>query len=175
VLYRLIRWFAIIIAVLFGVAALASVVVYGLTEARLHKTYQIEATAPDIPTDAASIARGRHLVSAVTMCAACHSANLAAPDLAGNLFLDIPPAQLNAPNLTHGEGGVGEHYSAADWERAIRHGVRPDGSPLLFMPTANFYHLSDADLGAIIAYIQSLPAVDNRQPASQIYPLGRAL
>jgi mono/diheme cytochrome c family protein len=70
---------------------------------------------------------------------------------------------------------VGARYTDADWVRAIRHGVRPDGSPLLFMPTANFYHLTDADVAAIIAYLRSLPAVDNQPPASQIYPLGRAL
>jgi len=109
------------------------------------------------------------------MCAACHSASLEAPNLAGNLFLDIPPARLGAPNLTTGAGGVGTRYTPADWARAIRHGVRPDGTPLLFMPTANFYHLSDADLGAIIAYIKSLPPVDNQAPASQVYPLGRVL
>ena len=174
-LHRLVRWFAIAITALLGLGALAAIVVYGVTEARLHKTYQIDAAPPAIPSDAASIERGRHLVTAVSMCAACHSANLAAPDLAGSLFLDIPPARLGAPNLTGGAGGIGAGYTAADWARTIRHGVRPDGTPLLFMPTANFYHLSDADLGAIIAYIRSMPPVDNQAPASQIYPLGRAL
>ena len=109
------------------------------------------------------------------MCAACHSASLAAPNLAGKSSWISPPARLGAPNLTSGAGGIGGRYTAADWARTIRHGVRPDGTPLLFMPTANFYHLSDADLGAIIAYIKSMPPVDNQPPGSQIYPLGRAL
>src|SRR5215207_867434 len=174
-LHRLARWSAIAIAVLLGVAALAVVVVYGISEAQLHKTYQIDVAPPAIPSDAASIARGRHLVTAVSMCAACHSASLDAPNLAGNLFLDIPPARLGAPNLTSGAGGIGDSYTAADWARTIRHGVRPDGTPLLFMPTANFYNLSDADLGAIVAYIKSVPPVDNQPPSSQVYPLGRAL
>lgn len=174
-LYRLARWFAMIIAVLAGVAALGAVAIYGISEAQLRQTYQIDVAAPEIPTDAASIERGRHLVTAVTMCAACHSASMETPNLAGSVFLDIPPALLGAPNLTGGAGGVGRRYSPADWARTIRHGVRPDGSPLLFMPTANFYNLSDADLGAIIAYIKSLPPVDNQPPASQLYPLGRAL
>jgi mono/diheme cytochrome c family protein len=175
VLHRFVRWFAIAIAALLGVTALAAVVVYGVTEARLRKTYQIDVASPAIPSDAASIERGRHLVTAISMCAACHSANLEAPDLAGNLFLDIPPARLGAPNLTGGAGGIGARYTDADWARTIRHGVRPDGTPLLFMPTANLYNLSDADLGAIIAYVKSMPPVDNQAPSSQIYPLGRAL
>jgi mono/diheme cytochrome c family protein len=175
VLHRLVRWLAIAITALLGLAALAAIIVYGVSEAQLRSTYQIDIESPAIPSDSASIARGRHLVTAVSMCAACHSSDLEAPNLAGSLFLDIPPARLGAPNLTSGAGGVGSHYTAADWARTIRHGVRPDGTPLLFMPTANFYHLSDEDLGAIIAYIKSLPAVDNQPPASQVYPLGRAL
>jgi len=171
-LYRIV---IIVLAGLVSLMVLAAAAVYGVTEVRLHKTYQIDAAPPAIPSDAASIERGRHLVTAVSMCATCHSSNLAAPDLAGNLFLDIPPARLGAPNLTGGAGGIGAQYTDADWARTIRHGVRPDGTPLLFMPTANFYHLSDADLGAIIAYVRSMPPVDNQAPATQIYPLGRAL
>jgi cytochrome c553 len=175
VLQRLARWFAVAIAVLIGVVALAAVVVYGLSEARLRKTYQIDVAPPPIPSDTASIERGRHLATAVTMCVACHSTSPEASNLAGSVFLDIPPARLGAPNLTSGAGGVGGRYSASDWVRTIRHGVRPDGSPLLFMPTANFYNLSDADLAAIIAYVRSRPPVDNQPLASEIYPLGRAL
>jgi cytochrome c553 len=162
-------------AVLLGVVALAAVAVYGLSEARLRKTYQIDAAPLPIPSDAASIERGRHLATAVTMCVACHSAQSEVPDLAGSLFLDIPPARLGAPNLTSGVGGIGGRYTIADWVRIIRHGVRPDGSPLLFMPTANFYNLSDADLAAIIAYVRSRPPIDNQPLASEVYPLGRAL
>jgi mono/diheme cytochrome c family protein len=158
-----------------GLVAVAAIAAFGLSEVRLRRTYQIDVEQPAIPADAASIERGRHLATSVTMCAACHSDNFEAPDLAGSVFLDIPPALLAAPNLTSGAGGVGARYTDADWVRAIRHGVRPDGSPLLFMPTANFYHLTDADVAAIIAYLRSLPAVDNQPPASQIYPLGRAL
>jgi cytochrome c553 len=175
VFYRFARWFAISIAVLLGVATLTAVVVYGMSEARLHKTYQIDVAPLPIPNDAASIERGRHLAAAVTMCVACHSASPEVPDLAGSVFLDIPPARLGAPNLTSGMGGVGRRYTIADWVRSIRHGVRPDGSPLVFMPTANFYNLSDADLAAIIAYVQSRPPVDNQPLTSEVYPLGRAL
>jgi mono/diheme cytochrome c family protein len=172
---RLIRFISIALAVLFGLLAVAAAVIYGVSEARLRSIHQVDVVPPAIPSDPASVERGRHLVTAVTMCAACHSSSLERPDLAGNIFLDVPPALLTAPNLSGGAGGVGARYTDADWARAIRHGIRPDGTPLLFMPTANFYHLSDADLGAIIAYIRSLPPIDNQPPASQIYPLGRAL
>lgn len=43
------------------------------------------------------------------------------------------------------------------------------------MPSVEFQHLSDQDLGAIIAYVKSRPAVDRELPKSYLGPLGRAL
>src|SRR4051812_46269554 len=113
VLQRLVRWFAITIAALLGLAALAAVVVYGVSEAQLRKIYQIDVAPPAIPSDAARIERGRLLVRAVSMCAVCHSASPEVQTLAGTLFLDFPPARRGAPNLPRGGGGVGGSYTAA--------------------------------------------------------------
>jgi mono/diheme cytochrome c family protein len=41
------------------------------------------------------------------------------------------------------------------------------------MPARVWYHFNDEDLGALVAYVQSLPPVDNELPARQIGPLGR--
>src|SRR5690606_25887190 len=54
-------------------------------------------------------------------------------------------------------------------------GIGPDGKPLLFMPSQEFYPLSDEDLGALIAYLESLPAVDHTPGKSSVGPLGRVL
>jgi cytochrome c553 len=62
-----------------------------------------------------------------------------------------------------------------DWVRAIRHGIGPDGKPLLFMPSHEFNVMSDDDLGALIAYIQQLPPVDNELRPNSVRPLGRFL
>jgi RNA polymerase sigma factor (sigma-70 family) len=43
----------------------------------------------------------------------------------------MPVFKLSASNLT--PAGVGSSYSDADWVRAIRHGIGPDGKPLLFL------------------------------------------
>jgi len=40
------------------------------------------------------------------------------------------------------------------------------------MPASIWYYLSDADLGALIAYLKSLPPVDNELPERRIGPLG---
>jgi hypothetical protein len=89
---RLIRFISIALAVLLGLVVVAAIAIYGVSEARLRTIHQVEVAPPAIPSDTASIERGRHLAMAVTMCAACHSASLEKPNLAGNIFLDIPPA-----------------------------------------------------------------------------------
>jgi mono/diheme cytochrome c family protein len=70
---------------------------------------------------------------------------------------------------------VGREFTDADWIRAIRHGVRRNGQSVLFMPSQEYTGMSDDDLGALVAYLKSLPPVDNPQPASSVGPLGRAL
>src|SRR5690606_31752500 len=71
--------------------------------------------------------------------------------------------------------GVGATYTAIDWERAIRHGIRPDGRPLLFMPAHEFHPLDDADLSALVSYIVNLPPVASEPGARSVGPLGRML
>jgi hypothetical protein len=79
------------------------------------------------------------------------------------------------PNLTAGAGGVGVANTDEDWVRAIRHGVGHDGRGLILMPVRIFYSLSDEDLGALIAYLKSLPPVDNELPSTDLGPLGRVM
>jgi cytochrome c553 len=43
------------------------------------------------------------------------------------------------------------------------------------MPSDDYNHLSDADLGALIAFLQSLPPTSASLPANELRPLGRVL
>jgi hypothetical protein len=43
------------------------------------------------------------------------------------------------------------------------------------MPSSTWYHLSDEDLGVLIAYLKSLPPVDNELPKTDLGPLGRVM
>ena len=160
----------IILGSLVGLVGLALLVIYLGSELRLNQRYVIAVTPPQLKTDAATLARGKHLVEANTGCDYCHGANLA-----GQRFTDAPPFRLIASNLTGGTGGVGQSYSDEDWVRAIRYAVRPNGTPLLFMPYQGFAQLSDEDLAAIIAYLKSVPPVDNQPGTSALRLLGRAL
>src|SRR5690606_21794416 len=91
------------------------------------------------------------------------------------VFADAPPFRMVASNLTRGRGGVGAIYDAVDFDRAIRHGVRPDGTSLFLMPAAGYHGLSDDDAAHIIAYLMNIPPVDNELPEREIRPLGRIL
>jgi mono/diheme cytochrome c family protein len=82
---------------------------------------------------------------------------------------------LNAANLTKGPGGVGATYSDADYDRAIRRGVRPDGTRLLIMPSWDYVVMSDDDAASVIAYLRSLPPVDRVNPRVKLGPVGRML
>jgi mono/diheme cytochrome c family protein len=142
---------------------------YLMGSSRLGRTYTVQTAALQIQTDSGAIARGAHLAR-IHGCTDCHTANLG-----GQLFEDAPPFRAVASNLTSGEGGVGRTFSAEDFDRAIRHGVRPDGTALFIMPSAAFHNLSDTDAADLIAYLMQVPPVDNVLPATEFRPLGRIL
>ena len=167
---RIVRRSLFTLAGLLGLLLVALAVIYVGSQVRLNRRYEIAVQPPPIPTDAASITRGQHLATAVTGCTKCHGA-----DLSGHLFADAPPFLLVASNLTRGAGGVGGQYSDADWVRAIRYGVRPNGKSLIFMPSQHFNKLSNEDLAALIAYIKSVAPVDHEQEPSTLRLLGRLL
>ncbi len=163
-------WLFRIVVGLAGVIVVAVAAIYLISGARLGKHWDITPEAVAIPTDSASIARGAHIAE-VRGCQGCHG-----PNLAGGTFIDAPiVARLWARNLTPGKGGAGATYTNADWVRSIRHGVRPNGSALLFMPAQEFNQLSNGDLGALIAWLKTVPPVDTAYPKSKIGFLGRVL
>ena len=159
----------VILGVLISILTVFLIGVIVVSNARINKTYEVETAALTIPTDAESIAAGQHM-SVVRGCIDCHGENLS-----GAVFMDDPAmGTLIAPNLTGGQGGV-ENYSDSDWDKAIRYGVGPDGKPLLFMPSHEFYVLSDNDLAELIAYFRSLDPVDNPLPDSKVGLMSRVL
>jgi mono/diheme cytochrome c family protein len=168
---RWIRRIGVAAGGLAGLLALATAGVYGASEYRFRKTYSIEPAPLAVAADDATIARGRHIATAVTKCVDCHG-----DDLGGRTMIDDPAmGRLVAANITRGAGGVGAALTERDLVRAIRHGVGRDGHPLKIMPSEEYSRLSDEDLAAIVAYVQSLPPVDRPLPPSQIRVLPRAL
>jgi mono/diheme cytochrome c family protein len=145
----------------------AAATLYGLSERRIRARFEVPDHALRVPTDSAARAEGRHY--AITGgCTDCHG-----QDLGGRVLIDEPlVALITTANLTRGRR---EPLTDRDWERAVRHGVRRDGSPLMFMPAHELTRMADRELGAIVAYARSLPPVTRALPASTAGPLGRAL
>jgi len=157
---KVLKWMGMIVGGFLALLVLGTLALYGLGRARLNKKYEVPVRMVTIPGDAESIAEGKRIFQ-YRGCEACHG-----EQLQGLVYMDNPTiGQVITPNLTTGEGGIGSQRTDEDLIRAIRHGVRPDGTPLLFMPSTEFYYLSDADLGKTLAYIRSMPPVDN-EPAS---------
>ena len=155
------------LAVVLGVAA---VIVFASSNARLKKSFAVTPRPVAIPTDPAALARGQHLAQ-TRGCNDCHG-----KDFAGNKVIDDGAmGRLHGPNLTRGKGGRAGAFKDEDWVRAIRHGVGPDGRGLLIMPAEEYQHLSDDDLGALIAYLKTVPAVDRDRPETALGPVARVL
>jgi mono/diheme cytochrome c family protein len=169
---KILKWIGIVLGSLVGLLVLAFAVLYVIGTVqwnRLHGQYQVPIETIAIPTDQASIARGGHIAT-IRICKDCHTENLSGQSVT------VPGlVTLSIPNLTSGAGGVGGTNTDEDWVRAIRHGVGHDGRGLALMPSSVFYHLSDEDLGALIAYLKSLPPVDNEMPPVDLGPLGRVM
>ncbi len=160
-----------LIAGLAGLVVLAIAMVYAITAVRFSTHYDVAATPVTLPADSAALARGKHLTGPIGKCDACHGEDLAGRML-GNSFAF---GRLASANLTTGKGGVFRRYDDASIARAIRHGLRGNGTPLLFMPSESFNPMSDEDVGALIAYLRSLPPVDHEMPPSRVGPVARIL
>jgi mono/diheme cytochrome c family protein len=150
---RFLKWTGIILLSLIVVLLLASWVLSRSFLKEFEKVYEIDVASINIPSDSASLERGRQLS---VSCRDCHDV-----DLAGKVFFDDPTiGVLPSSNLTRAKGSETEGYSDLDFVRALRHGLNKQGNALMVMPSNSYTHLSDEDLGCLIAYVKSLPAIE---------------
>lgn len=164
------RWIVRIVGGLIVILLIAASTVYAMTEQRLSHKYQIapwKGKAGDA-SNAQVLARGKHIAN-TRGCLECHKA-----DGRGGLFVDaMPVMRLFPPNIT--PQGVTKSYRDVDWERAIRHCVKPSGLPIPFMPCIDNARLSEDDLSALIAFMRTLKPQSQETERSVLGPLGRVL
>jgi cytochrome c553 len=164
---RALKWLGLVLTGLIVLGALAALGLGIAGGRRLSKTRTIQPEAIRIPSDPAAVARGEHLVRGPALCAECHG-----QDLSGDLLFDEPGiGVVYASNIT----GLGASHSDADLVRAIRHGLDSDGRQLMIMPADIFINMSAGDMGAIIAYLKSVPRVGKDQPEPELAFMGRAM
>lgn len=165
---KILKWLGILAGVLLVLVVALLGFGWVKSENGLKRSYVVNDPPLAVRRDAESIERGRHLF-ATRGCADCHGA-----DAAGKMVFDAGPViKLVAPNIT--PGGVVKAYSADQIAHSIRHGVKADGHPMVFMPSPEYNGMGDEDTAALVAYLQSLPASANNPGTLEIRPLGRVM
>jgi mono/diheme cytochrome c family protein len=149
------------------VLLLAGFGVYGTSRWKQATTYEITAASIDVP-EAPDLVEGERLYIA----RACGSPECHDADGGGHVMMqDGPFGTITASNLTQ----VTRDFTASDWNRAVRHGMRADSTSLVFMPSVDFVNMSDRELALLAAYVRSLPVVDRDLPEMDIGMLARAI
>jgi mono/diheme cytochrome c family protein len=144
-----------VVVLALGVLALAAL---GSALGERKRSRQVEVDVAPVPVraDAGHIAQGRYLFT-TRGCAECHGADGGGKDVIRDGAMVVV-----APNLTGGANSATATYRVVDWVRTLRHGVKPNGTPVLVMPSEDYNRLTDDDVGAVIAYVQQLPPVAGR-------------
>jgi cytochrome c553 len=106
---------------------------------------------PALVDDAAARERGAYLYAS-RGCVDCHGA-----DGAGRVFVDNGSLRIKGPAIHSGPGSVTLKYKPEDWDRVLRHGVKPDGRPTMIMPSEDYNRFTDADFVALVAHTRTLP------------------
>jgi mono/diheme cytochrome c family protein len=167
---RVFKYLGYFLGALVLLLVVAAGIVYTLSARKLGRSYSVAVKPVAIPADPASILRGRHIAE-TRGCIDCHG-----KDLAGAKVIDDPAVGLMwGSNLTGGQGSLAASFADDDWVRAIRHGVAKDGRPLVLMPSLEYSQFSDDDLGAVIAYLKTVPKVDRERVAISVGPVARVL
>jgi mono/diheme cytochrome c family protein len=120
------------------------------------------------------VERGAYLVNTIMTCNNCHTPmGPGGPRmdvaLSGGLTFDAPPFKVTAPNITPDkETGIGS-WNDEELKQTLRTGVAPNGVPLApVMPTDFYGAISDSDMDAIVAYLNTIKPVHN-QVAPPVY------
>jgi mono/diheme cytochrome c family protein len=125
------------------------------------------------------LARGKYIFEVVADCEGCHSIRdfkrFGGPVVAGKRGVGqvMPekglPGDIVVPNITPDVAtGIGS-WTDGEKIRAIREGISKDGRVLFpMMPYKNFRYMSDEDVYSLVAYLNTLPAVNNPLPKTKV-------
>ena len=151
---------ALVTLALVGVATVVGGKAVG--EAKLARKIALDVAPVEVRHDPARIEQGRYLFN-TRGCADCHGAGGG-----GKTVMEEGKLLVVSPNITAGANSVTTAYGVADWVRTVRHGVKPNGNPVLVMPSDDYNRLTDDDMAALIAYIKQLPPAAGQEPVIQL-------
>jgi mono/diheme cytochrome c family protein len=134
-----------------------TVVGKALGERKMVRNIVLQVAPLGVAVDAGRIEHGRYLYD-TRGCAECHGA-----DGAGKRFVEDGGMHVVAPNITAGRNGVTAHYTTVDWVRTVRHGVKPNGNPVMLMPSEDYSRLTDEDMADLVAYLERMAPVPGQK------------
>jgi len=147
---RWIKWTAAGVATAVVLVVGAGVVGYQLAERKMVRKIDVAVKPVAYATDAQALERGKYLFES-RGCVDCHGAHGG-----GRVFVDDGKGlKLAGPNIS--PTGAAAGYQPEDWVRTLRHGVKPNGQPLMIMPSEDYNRFTDQDLAALVAYVRGLP------------------
>jgi mono/diheme cytochrome c family protein len=120
--------------------------------------------------DAALVQRGKYIFAAAGGCG-CHTTKEGGLNAGGRRFSGSFGIVYGTNITPDRETGIGA-WTEQQFIDAMRYGLRPNGEKLLpVMPYPSFRLMSDADMKALWAYLQSLPAIKKpNQPRKASMP-----
>jgi cytochrome c2 len=168
---KLFKYVSYLLAVIvIAVAALLTYVKFGLPDVGEAEDIQIEYTAERIE-------RGRYLANTVTVCMDCHSkrdwTKFSGPLTEGTLGMggDRFDQSLGMPGVFYARNitpaGI-SRYTDGELFRLITSGVTKEGRAMFpLMPYPYYGRMDKEDIYSIIAYVRSIPAIENPVPDSE--------
>jgi mono/diheme cytochrome c family protein len=147
---------------LFLLGVVATIVGRSMGERKMLRKVEVSLSPLSVQADPSRIEQGRYLFN-TRGCAECHGSNGA-----GKVVVRDGGMFIVAPNITGGPNGVAGKYTADDWVRTVRHGVKPDGHPVLMMPSEDYNRLTDEDMAALLSWLQQMPPVSGEQAKIEV-------
>ena len=162
------KWTAGVVGAVVVLAAGAGVVGWQLADSKMARKVEVAVKPVAYASDAQSLDRGRYLFES-RGCVDCHGANGG-----GRTFVENDKGlKIAGPNIS--AGGVTAGYKPEDWVRIIRHGVKPDATVAMIMPSEDYNRFTDQDLASLVSYVRSLPPVQGGAAVLQFPPPVRIL
>jgi alcohol dehydrogenase (quinone), cytochrome c subunit len=152
------KWFAIAAAALL----LLGIAVVLLALRPVHSPFEDPAYSASIAS--VSPAEAEYVVR-LADCIACHSVPEGKP-FAGGLRMGSPLGEIFATNITPDKDtGIGR-YTLAEFDNAVRRGIRRDGVRLLpAMPYPSYAKMTDQDVKALYEYFMGItPVAQSNEP-----------
>ncbi|MGH7463369.1 MAG: c-type cytochrome, partial [Longimicrobiales bacterium] len=168
---QILKWAALVIAVVVLSGASFLVLQMRAYNKSTTRVYDVALPQVSVSTDSAVLQRGKHLAESLGECTSCHG-----PNLGGGATEDLGPlGGVTFPNVTAGRDGRLAAYSDDELARLIKHGIKRDGSTVLFMPSPNSAWWPDEDVAALVSWLRTVPPVDGNPGAVNFTAMAKVL